>query len=69
MKTIIKGILFYITIFLSLELIILFEYIFTPIYIIALIIDVLLVLLCIKYISDEDILKITFQEYLKNNGL
>lgn len=69
MKTIIKGILFYITIFLSLELIILFEYIFTPIYIIALIIDVLLVLLCIKYISDEDILKITFREYLKNNGL
>lgn len=69
MKTIIKGILFYIAIFLSLELIILFEYIFTPIYIIALIIDVLLVLLCIKYISKEDILKITFQEYLKNNGL
>ena len=69
MKTIIKGILFYITIFLSLELIILFEYIFTPIYIIALIIDVILVLLCIKYISNEDILKITFQEYFKNNGL
>lgn len=69
MKTIIKGILFYIAIFLSLELLILFEYIFTPIYIIALIIDILLVLLCIKYISDEDILKITFQEYLKNNGL
>lgn len=69
MKTIIKGILFYIAIFLSLELIILFEYIFTPIYIIALIIDVLLVLLCIKYISNEDILKITFQEYFKNNGL
>ena len=69
MKTIIKGILFYITIFLSLELIILFEYIFTPIYIIALIIDVILVLLCIKYISNEDILKITFQEYFKNNEL
>lgn len=69
MKTIIKGILFYIAIFLSLELIILFEYVFTPIYIIALIIDILLVLLCIKYISKEDILKITFQEYFKNNGL
>lgn len=67
MKIVLKGVLFYIAILLSLELIILIEYMFTPIYIVAFILDIIIILLCKKHISNEDLSKITFQEFFKNN--
>ena len=65
-KVIIKAILFYITTLLIIILIVSFDCIHTAIYFELFCVTLIMIMLCILYLSEKDVIKFMFYKQLNN---